>query len=412
MEADWANSFDGSWGQIEALLGGAGAIDALAVETGALLRRREVRDGSQLLRLALGYATTGRSLRSTAAWSGPVLDVALSDVALLGRLREAGDFLAALVERLLALSTDWAEPLPTWQGAPIRLVDGSMFAGPGKKGGQHRLHASYDPGLGRFNILDLTDAGKGETLGRAKIEPGAIAVADRNYARTAILRELADNQAFFLVRAGIGAMKMIYEATGERLTAQDVIDALGEADAVEIAVTLQEAKPKKGRPILPPLKARIVIVRASQAAAARERARIERSRTKHGATPREDTKAMAGVVMFATNLDRADWPIGRLIPLYRLRWQIELAFKTLKSTFHMRRVPAKEPRLARTWILANLAAALLANLLASAFERAIPPSGGQNTPAKAIHNQAPRPLPPHHRRRPHRRPAQTDRRDT
>jgi len=89
MEPDSEFSFDGSWPAVEALLGGAGEIDALARATGALKRPREVRDGSQLLRLALGYAATGRSLRTTAAWSGPGLGVNLSDVALLGRLREA-----------------------------------------------------------------------------------------------------------------------------------------------------------------------------------------------------------------------------------------------------------------------------------------------------------------------------------
>ena len=179
-------------------------------------------------------------------------------------------------------------------------------------------------------------------------------------------------------------MKMTYEATGERLTATGVIAALGDAGAVEIAVTLEEAKPRKGQPVPQPLKTRIIILRAGEAAAAREHARIERSRTKHGVTPREDTKAMAEVVMFATNLTPHDWPISRLVPLYRLRWQIELAFKTLKSTFAMRRVPAKEPKLARTWILANLAAALLANLLASAFERAIPPSPAQDNSPTAV----------------------------
>ena len=129
MEPDSKISFDVSWSDIEAILGGAEAIDALAVETGALVRRRHIRSGSQLLRLALGYATTGRSLRSTAAWSATALDAAISDVAVMERLQECGDFLDRLVGRLLALSTDWAEPLPLWQGPPIRLVDGSMFSG-------------------------------------------------------------------------------------------------------------------------------------------------------------------------------------------------------------------------------------------------------------------------------------------
>jgi hypothetical protein len=377
MQHDSVFSFGGDWPAVEELLGSAAALDALARETGALVRRRQIRDGSQVLRLALGYAATGQSLRSTAAWSSSALGVTLSDVAVLQRLRDCGDMLSAVVSRLLSLSTQWAAPSALWRGPPIRLVDGSMFAGPGKRGGQHRLHASYDPGTGRFDVLNLTAVKVGERLSQARVEPGAIAVADRNYAKTKALRELADNKAFFLVRAGISAMKMIYDKTGERLTAQDVIVALGEAEAVEIAVTLQEAKPKKRdraslRP--EPLKTRIVIVRASEAVAARERARIERSRSKHGVTPREDTKAMAGLIMFATNLPPEDWPIERLILLYRLRWQIELAFKILKSIFGMRAVPAKDPALARTWILANLAAALLADLLASALERAIPPS--------------------------------------
>jgi hypothetical protein len=312
------------------------------------------------------------------------LDAAISDVAVMERLQGCGDFLDRLVGKLLALSTEWAEPLPLWDGPLIRLVDGSLFAGPGKKGGQHRLHASYDPVLGRFTVLDLTDVTQGETLSRARIEAGAIGVTDRNYAKTAALREVADNEAFFLVRAGISSMKMIYEATGQRLTAQDVVDALGQADAVEIAVILEEARPKKGRTAREPMKVRVVIVRAGEASAARERARIERSRTKHGVTPREDTKTMASVVMFATNLSPEDWPVSRLIPLYRLRWQIELAFKTLKSTFDMRNVPAKDPKLARTWILANLAAALLADLLASASKRSFPPSDSAKPSATAV----------------------------
>src|SRR5579871_1435539 len=122
MASDSRLSFEGDWRGIEEILGGRMAIDALARSTGALVRRREVRDGSQLLRLALGYAATDRSLRTTAGWSGSALDIHLSDVALLNRLRDAGDFLAALNARLLAQTAKVApEPFERWQGPPIRL---------------------------------------------------------------------------------------------------------------------------------------------------------------------------------------------------------------------------------------------------------------------------------------------------
>jgi hypothetical protein len=379
MASDSKLSFSGDWCGIEKILGGAAAIDGLARSTGALARRREVRDGSQLLRLALGYAATDRSLRTTAGWSGPVLGVHLSDVALLNRLREAGDFLAALSTGLLAQMVKAAvEPPERWTGPPIRLVDSSIFAGPGHKGGQHRLHASYDPARQIFTAFDVTSIKEGESLARAGIEPGEVAVSDRNYAKTQALRRINDNQAFFVVRAGIRSARMIDVRNGERLTSQAVLAALGQAEEGEIDVELIEAKAKKGVKTAP-VKARLVILRAGQAAATREKARIERSRTKHQAAPTKETRALAGVIMILTNLPQTplpetSWPIARVALVYRLRWQIELAFKTLKSIFAMRDTPAKDPRLARTWILANLAAAFLSELLISSFQRAVPPS--------------------------------------
>ena len=373
MEHDSGRSFDGSWPEVEALLGGAGEIDALARSTGALKRPREVRDGSQLLRLALGYAATGRSLRTTAAWSASALGVDLSDVALLGRLREAGDFLAATTTRLLARLSDVATPSETWRGAPLRLVDGSIFAGPGRKGGQHRLHATYDPARQIFTAFDLTSIKQGESLARGGIEAGAIGLGDRNYAKTAALREADAAGSFYVLRTGMRSMRMIDARTGERLTAEAVLTALGEGPGAEIAVEMIEAKTRKGDDV-EPVKARLVVVPASAAAAAREQARIERSRTKHKAKPTKETRTLAGVVMLVTNLPASAWPIDKIALIYRLRWQIELAFKTLKSTFAMRDTPAKDPRLARTWILANLTAALLTEILLRAIERDVPPS--------------------------------------
>lgn len=361
------------WGEIEELLGGAEAIDALARAHGAFKRPRVVKDGAQLLRLVLGYAGSGHSLRTTAAWSGAELKAELSDVALLGRFREAGDFLAALVQDLLARLAKAAEPSPAWSGPVIRLVDGSVLQGPGRKGGRHRLHASFDPVRQIFTALDLTGIDKGESLLRLNIEPGAIAVADRNYAKTHVLRELAENGSFFVLRAGMRSMRLIAPDTGERVTSQDVLAALGDGQACELAVSMIEAGASKSSP-KQPMQARLVILRASEAVTKHELARIKRSRRTHKATPTQETQDLAGVVMLITNLPIQAWPIDKISALYKLRWQIELAFKILKSLFEMRVPPANEPRLARSWILANLILALLATLLAAPVERAIPPS--------------------------------------
>jgi Transposase DDE domain len=375
MEADSRILEVLQWPSVVTLLGGAEAIDGSARDHGALLREREVTSGVELLKMGLTYASEGHSLRSTAAWSALALGVEISDVALRQRLRRSGDFLAAVCGELLRRSAGENAGNPLWPGAKLRLVDSSVFSGPGAKGGQLRLHASYDPLLGRFADFDLTGIGKGESLSRTGIEAGAIYLAERNYAKTKDLRQLEEAGAAYAIRAGIRSMRMLDAGSGERLTGARVRATLGGSEHAEIPVRLVEAKVRKaeaGRP----LAARLLMFKASPAAEAREKARIGRSRTRHGVTPTPETESLAGIVMIVTNLPAQAWPADTVAKLYRLRWQIELAFKSLKSTFRMREVPAKDPALARSWILANLAAALLANLLESAIERSLPPSAG------------------------------------
>ena len=48
-----------------------------------------------------------------------------------------------------------------------------------------------------------------------------------------------------------------------------------------------------------------------------------------------------------------------------MRWQIEITFKRLKSLLHLDQLRAKEPALARAYILAKLLGALLVEELAA-----------------------------------------------
>lgn len=63
-----------------------------------------------------------------------------------------------------------------------------------------------------------------------------------------------------------------------------------------------------------------------------------------------------------------------MLALYRTRWQIELAFKRLKSLIRIDRLPARDPALVRTWLYSHLILALIIETLSSqALES--PPSG-------------------------------------
>jgi hypothetical protein len=82
---------------------------------------------------------------------------------------------------------------------------------------------------------------------------------------------------------------------------------------------------------------------------------------------------------------------GGHVKLYRLRWQIELAFKRWKSLAGLDRLPAKDPALARRWIYAKLIAALLAEKTTGP-EPESSPSGAETDSSRvamAVHGHRP-----------------------
>ena len=72
------------------------------------------------------------------------------------------------------------------------------------------------------------------------------------------------------------------------------------------------------------------------------------------------TLACADHIMLLTSLPARTHTLQLIGALYRLRWQIELAFKRMKSLLHMDRLPAKGADLASAWLHANLLIALMA----------------------------------------------------
>jgi len=64
-------------------------------------------------------------------------------------------------------------------------------------------------------------------------------------------------------------------------------------------------------------------------------------------------------MMLLTSLSPASATAEEIVRLYRMRWQVELAFKRLKSLGGFATLQASDPRLARTWLLAHLIAVVL-----------------------------------------------------
>jgi Transposase DDE domain len=347
------------WTNLVARLGGAEALKVTARETKAFLRPREITNAVDLLRLILAYCLGERGLRSTAAWAVSVGLVDISNVALLYRLRQCGDWLAMLVGQVLAGAAPKAS-----RGRLIRIIDATTVpkAGPAarKNNALWRIHSAFDLPDERFGHFELTDQQAGETLDRIPVVKGEIRLADRAYLQPDRMATVIDAGADVVIRAGWKSACWLDE----------------EGDAFDLVAELRKAAARGliDRPIWikrkggSPLALRLVAVRKPAQAAADARRKARRDAQRGGHQVSKQTLDAADWVILITSLKPKDFTTADVLALYRLRWRIELGFKRLKSLIGLKGPPGITERSARPHILAHLLTILLLEPLVDELE--------------------------------------------
>ncbi len=345
-----------SWSSLLEKLPAGLDLDELARETKALLRRRGIGDAATLLRLALMVGPGGLSLRGASSWAELQGIATLTDPSLSNRLQGSNDFLREIVARLLATKT--AGLNQRWPGRCLRLADGTSLTEPGGVGTDWRLHAVYDLGHGGFSHLELTDGHGAEALDKGVAVAGEIRVADRNYGQAKAIRRFVESvcetgTADYVVRLRWSALSLRSQ-DGSPFNLIDHLNTLPVTDEIsEVAVLIEDGSKQ------PALQARIVIARKPPEAAEIERVRLQRGSKRRGKKIDSRSLIAAGYMILATSLDAEAYPAAEVLAMYRLRWQIELAFKRLKSILHLDRLPSTTAKGAKTWIYAHLILALL-----------------------------------------------------
>lgn len=338
------------WPYLMAFVGGAERVNALAEQTGAFTRARKIDSPEVLLRLILMWAVAERSLMDTAAIAAEAGLADVSDVALVKRFAKAGDWLAALASDLVV---DAQPPLP--EGVRVRILDATGITRAGKRGTDRRLHLGLDLGSNRIDSIELTNVKGTESLERFSVRAGEILIGDRAYGNRAGMTYVARQGAFFVVRFPWPAVPL-ESADGQSFGLLDALRSLPEAGVGEFAVRFAAPDGKH-------VEARLVATRKSEPAAARARQQALRQKTKKGVGKVDlRTLELAGYFFVLTNLS-PDVSAESVLQLYRLRWQIEIKFKTLKSLFHLDNVPARNDESLRVYVLAKLLVALLIDSL-------------------------------------------------
>ena len=342
-------------------------LDGLALESKAIRRRREVVDGAALLRIALARGPGGLSLRQTAAWASMQGIAELSNPGIKYRLDQATEFLALLVERLLAAKVPGADL--RWPGRTVRVADGTCVSKPGSTGTDWRVHGVFDLGRGGFSHLELTDRHGAEALERGAPHQGEIRIGDRNYARAPVLRRFraqSGGNADFIVRLGWNALQLTNPA-GKAFDLIGYLQCLP-PDQSPHEVNLRASAGRQE----PALAVRLVVQRKTPEAAEATRSALRRSAARKGKRLDPRSLIAADFMILATSLPKSGYSARAVLAAYQLRWQIELAFKRLKSLLHIDQLPTRTERGSRSWLYAHLILALLCDDLSQDFLESSP----------------------------------------
>ena len=326
--------------------------EASARTTGAVRRRRGFDSVDQLLRALLLHVGLGCSLRETVVVAKAAGWLAMSDVALLKKLRQSEKWLQGLCVGLLS---DSALVLPSGQGLRLRLIDGTHVKEPGQTGSQWRVHFSLrvpDWSCDYFRLTSSEGEGNGESLRQFPVRPKDCLIADRGYAHAAGILHVQQKGGYVIVRHN--AQTLPVEA--EDGTAIELLPWLreltqpGQVGSRRVWVRGQEGTR---------LEVRLCAVRKSDEAVVASQRKLRRRAQKKGEQLRPETLEYAQWVMVLTSVPAEVFSDTQVLEWYRVRWQVELAFKRLKSLAGFGHLPKYDPVSSRAWLYGKLLVALL-----------------------------------------------------
>lgn len=336
-----------------------------AVATGALKGLRKNKEAECFLRTLLLHVGCGHSLRETAARAKLAGLADLSDVALLGRLKKAKDWLHSLCVSLLEEDADTRMPESPFQA---RLFDATHVKEPGKTGSLWRIHYSLQiPSLSCdfFKITPAKGLGSGESFFQYSIKKGDYIIADRGYSTISGIHHVASKGAHVIVRMNTAILPVV-DSEGLSFPLYQEVTSITKPLSVKSWSVLL---PKGETNLLP---GRVIAIRKSEEAIKISHEKLRRRSQKRGIDIKPETYEYAKYVIVFTTFPENRFSAFEVLEWYRRRWQIELVFKRFKTIAQLGHLPKRCDESALAWLYGKLFVALLAEKLRRTAESISP----------------------------------------
>ncbi len=327
----------------------------MAKALGAFTRKRNIKSEADLLRILFMYLSDDKSLMVTATQASLGGLAQLSDVALLKRLKLSSEWFQWMTQELLLRRGIKYDAPAKFDKYNIISIDASVICEPGSTGTDWRLHYSLDLFALKCKQFIVTRQDVGESFINYTVNKNDLFIGDRAYGRYKSMNYVSKHGGFFITRFMNKAFTM-YDENNNKFDMTDKVKHLKIGQILEFKANICSGKSEQ-------LPVRFCILKKSKTDAdkAVKEAINEQRKKQRKIDP--NTIELHRYIILMTSLPD-EITTEEILELYRLRWQIEIAFKRLKSIFGLGHLPKKDLSSGEAWLHGKIFLAILTQTIA------------------------------------------------
>jgi hypothetical protein len=292
---------------------------------------RKIKDPLQLLQIVMLYCGLDLSLRGCA---GEVSNLQgyISDTAIQKRLAACVPWVKALLISVFNL-----KGIVESDTLRFVIIDGSTVQEPGATETTYRLHVAIDLIELTFRQIEVTTDKIGENLGHYDLQPNDVVLIDRGYNQPVTLVPFLNRGGHIVLRYNPHGMNLYTKDEDGNLKKVDweseISSLKGQEEGV-IPVIISDGKQQ--------VTAYVHAIRLPREQAKEARRKAKKRAKKKGRTISKKALYLSGWTLIVTSLPPTSLDTETIGALYRVRWQVELAIKRLKSLINIDELRARK----------------------------------------------------------------------
>jgi hypothetical protein len=191
------------------------------------------------------------------------------------------------------------------------------------------IQYEYDLKSGGITDLNITSGSRNDRTDAGEsvdnIDAGDLIIRDLGYFSTPVFQKCIEKKAFFLSR--LDCSVKVYDENLSQLSFSGIYRSMQKTGMTEKEMNVYVGKNAQ-------MPARLILqIVPHKVYEQRIREKTKKSRGQGRGQLTEETKIRCMFNLFITNADVKKLSVSHVFPLYRIRWQIELQFKSWKSVF-------------------------------------------------------------------------------